>query len=87
MPPIDSTEALAAADLLAGAIADCREDPNFVTALARGLAVMLSFSAQRGRMTIAQVSRRTGIPRAAVRRSLHTLAALGFAAADDSGRF
>ena len=86
-PPIDPTDALPAPYLMADAIADYRDDPDFVTSLARGLAVMLSFSTRRGRMTIAQVSQRTGIPRAAVRRSLHTLATLGFAAADDSGRF
>jgi IclR family pca regulon transcriptional regulator len=78
---------LPAPHLVADAIADYRDDPDFVTSLARGLAVVLSFSTKRGRMTIAQVSQRTGIPRAAVRRSLHTLAALGFAAADDTGRF
>jgi IclR family pca regulon transcriptional regulator len=38
-------------------------------------------------MTIAQVSHRTGIPRAAARRSLHTLEKLGFVAADDARRF
>jgi IclR family pca regulon transcriptional regulator len=80
-------DTLPAPDSLAGAIADHSDDADFVTALARGLAVMLSFSAKNARMTIAQVSRRTGIPRAAVRRSLHTLTMLGFAAADDSGRF
>lgn len=86
-PPIDPTDTLPASYLMADAIADYRDDPDFVTSLARGLAVMLSFSTKRGRMTIAQVSQRTGIPRAAVRRSLHTLATLGFAAAEDTGRF
>jgi IclR family pca regulon transcriptional regulator len=38
-------------------------------------------------MSIAQVSHRTGIPRAAARRSLHTLARLGFVAADDAHHF
>jgi IclR family pca regulon transcriptional regulator len=38
-------------------------------------------------MSIAQVSRLTGIPRAAARRSLHTLAALGFVAVDEARRF
>jgi len=63
------------------------EDPDFVTALARGLAVMLALSDKRRRMSIAQVSHRTGIPRAAARRSLHTLTKLGFAAADEARRF
>ncbi len=63
------------------------EDRDFVTALARGLAVMLSLSDKRRRMSIAQVSHLTGIPRAATRRSLHTLAKLGFVAVDDARRF
>lgn len=63
------------------------EDRDFVTALARGLAVMLSLSDKRRRMSIAQVSHITGIPRAATRRSLHTLAKLGFVAVDDARRF
>jgi IclR family transcriptional regulator, pca regulon regulatory protein len=87
MPSVDLADTSPAPDLLADAIADYRDDPDFVASLARGLAVMLSFHARRGRMTIAQISQRTGIPRAAVRRSLRTLATLGFAAADDSGRF
>ena len=63
------------------------EDPDFVTALARGLAVLLSLSDKRRRMSIAQVAHLTGIPRAAARRSLHTLAKLGFVAVDDARRF
>ena len=63
------------------------DDPDFVTALARGLAVLLALSDKRRRMSIAQVSHRTGIPRAAARRSLHTLTKLGFAAVDDARRF
>ena len=63
------------------------EDRDFVTALARGLAVMLTLSDKRRRMSIAQVSHLTGIPRAATRRSLHTLAKLGFVAADDARRY
>lgn len=63
------------------------DDPDFVTALARGLAVLLSLSDKRRRMSIAQVSHQTGIPRAAARRSLHTLAKLGFVAMDEARRF
>jgi IclR family pca regulon transcriptional regulator len=63
------------------------EDPDFVTALARGMAVLLALSDKRRRMSIAQVSHRTGIPRAAARRSLHTLAKLGFVATDEARRF
>lgn len=77
-----------ASDILAAdTIAQFGADPDFVTALARGLAVLLALSDKRRRMSIAQVSHRTGIPRAAARRSLHTLAKLGFVAADDARRF
>ncbi len=73
--------------LAAETIARFADDPDFVTALARGLAVLLALSDKRRHMSIAQVSHRTGIPRAAARRSLHTLSKLGFAAADDARRF
>lgn len=75
------------AELVAETIAQFDDDPDFVTALARGLAVMLALSDKKRRMSIAQVSHRTGIPRAAARRSLHTLSKLGFVAADDARRF
>jgi IclR family pca regulon transcriptional regulator len=72
---------------LADTIARHSDDPDFVTALARGLAVLLTLSDKKRRMSIAQVSHRTGIPRAAARRSLHTLSKLGFVAVDDTRRF
>jgi len=72
---------------VADTIARFGASPDFVTALARGLAVMLALSDRKRRMSIAQVSHRTGIPRAAVRRSLHTLSKLGFVAADDARHF
>ena len=73
--------------LIAEAIARHADDPDFVTALARGMAVMLALSETKRRMSIAQISHRTGIPRAAARRSLHTLAKMGFVAADDARRY
>ncbi|MDB5764672.1 MAG: IclR family transcriptional regulator [Herminiimonas sp.] len=54
-------------------------DPSFMTSLARGLAVVRAFSDQRRSLTIAQISHKTGIPRAAVRRCLYTLKQLGYA--------
>jgi len=54
-------------------------DPNFMLSLARGLQVLQAFSDQRRSLTIAQISHRTGIPRASVRRCLHTLIQLGYA--------
>jgi IclR family pca regulon transcriptional regulator len=73
--------------LAADTIASFGDDPDFVTALARGLAVLLALSDKKRRMSIAQISHLTGIPRAAARRSLHTLAKLGFVAMDDARRF
>lgn len=59
-------------------------DPNFMASLARGLAVIRAFSEQRRHLTIAQLSQRTGIPRAAVRRCLYTLGRLGYVASEDA---
>jgi len=72
---------------LAGLIADHSEDADFVTALARGIAVMQALADKRRRMSMAQISHITGIPRAAVRRSLHTLSRIGFVAEDEDLRF
>lgn len=58
---------------------DALTDPSFMTSLARGLAVIRAFSDSRRSLTIAQISQKTGIPRAAVRRCLHTLKQLGYA--------
>ena len=57
-------------------------DPNFMTSLARGLAVIHAFQERKRHLTIAQISHRTEIPRAAVRRCLHTLIKLGYATSD-----
>ena len=62
-------------------------DPNFMTSLARGLAVIQAFSQRRHHLTISQVSTTTGLSRAAVRRCLYTLAKLGFAGSDDNRHF
>lgn len=62
-------------------------DRDFVAGLARGLAVMLAFSQKRRHLTISQISHRTGIPRAAVRRSLMTLRTLDFVDEDDAHHY
>jgi IclR family pca regulon transcriptional regulator len=62
-------------------------DPNFMAALARGLAVIRGFSREKRFMTIAQLSHKTGIPRAAVRRCLYTLERLGYVASEDGRNF
>src|SRR5438874_773142 len=63
-----------------------RQDPNFMTSLARGLAVIQAFSQRQRDLTVSQISMRTGFSRAAVRRCLYTLTKLDFAASDD-GRY
>jgi len=62
-------------------------DPNFMTSLARGLAVIQGFTQQKRSLTIAQLSHRTGIPRAAVRRCLYTLSRLGLVGSEDGRTF
>ena len=62
-------------------------DPNFMTSLARGLIVIQAFTQQSPQMTISQLSVKTGLSRAAVRRCLYTLAKLGFAGAEDGSRY
>lgn len=66
---------------------EVRHDPNFMTSLARGLAVIQAFSDRKCHATISQLSSRTGLSRAAVRRCLYTLRQLGFAGSDARGRF
>jgi IclR family pca regulon transcriptional regulator len=61
---------------------DAMTDPSFMTSLARGLAVVQAFSDSRKPQTIANISQKTGIPRAAVRRCLHTLRELGYVDAE-----
>ncbi|HEV1992975.1 MAG TPA: IclR family transcriptional regulator C-terminal domain-containing protein [Candidatus Acidoferrum sp.] len=62
-------------------------DPNFMTSLARGLAVIQAFSQTKRQQTVSQISSKTGFSRAAVRRCLYTLAKLGFAGSDDNRHF
>ena len=62
-------------------------DPDFMTSLARGLEVIQAFSRQRPLLSISQISQKTGIPRAAVRRCLYTLTQLGFVYSEDKRNF
>jgi IclR family pca regulon transcriptional regulator len=62
------------------AVVDSRRD--FAPTLARGLEVLRAFSTGRERMTLADVARLVDLPRATVRRSLLTLAALGYVETD-----
>ena len=62
-------------------------DANFMTSLARGLTVLETFTQQTPQMTISQLSAKTGLSRAAVRRCLYTLAKLGYVGAEDGQRY
>lgn len=68
---------------------DSEEDPaesrNYVTALARGLAVIRAFGGDNQQMTLSDVARIANLPRATVRRCLLTLQTLGYV--DTNGRF
>lgn len=58
---------------------DARGDPEFMTSLARGLAVLNCFAKCERPMTIGSASELTGLSRQSVRRCLHTLVQLGYA--------
>jgi IclR family transcriptional regulator, pca regulon regulatory protein len=68
-------------------IASYSGDPNFMMSLARGLLVIQAFTQKKRQMTISQLSAKTGMSRAAVRRCLYTLAQLGFAESEDGRHF
>lgn len=53
--------------------------PEFVASFARGLGVICAFSEDAPRQTLTEVAERAGITRAAARRFLLTLVALGYA--------
>jgi len=80
VPPSPKVTPAAALDAYTG-------DPNFMTSLARGLIVIQAFTQQSPQMTISQLSIKTGLSRAAVRRCLYTLTKLGFAGAEDGSRY
>jgi len=58
--------------------AEMERPPEFVEALAKGLAVLEAFDAAHPDMTLSDIARRTGTSPAAARRSLITLMALGY---------
>lgn len=55
-------------------------DPEFMTSLARGLHVLRCFADARRPITLAEASAKAELSRPAVRRCLHTLVRLGYAA-------
>lgn len=55
---------------------------DFVEALARGLEVIEAFGQEQRQLSLSDVARATKLPKASVRRMLHTLVNLGFAGTD-----
>jgi IclR family pca regulon transcriptional regulator len=86
-PPTSSAPAVPTAPTPSAQIDALGGDPNFMTSLARGLAVIQAFSQRKRQLTVSQISNKTGFSRAAVRRCLYTLAKLGFAGSDDNRHF
>ena len=56
--------------------------PEFLEALARGLRVIEAFGRDRRQLTLSDAARAVDLPRASVRRTLHTLVQLGYAETD-----
>jgi len=56
--------------------------PEFLEALARGLRVIQVFDRDRRQMSLSDAAKLVDLPRASVRRTLHTLVQLGFAETD-----
>jgi IclR family pca regulon transcriptional regulator len=57
--------------------------PDFLEALARGLRVLEAFNQDRKQLTLSDIAKLVDLPRASVRRTLHTLVHLGYAETDD----
>jgi IclR family pca regulon transcriptional regulator len=74
MPRLKRSEAERRLDETAG--------PDFLEALARGLRVLQAFNRERRQVTLSEVAQAVGLPRASVRRTLHTMVHLGFAETD-----
>jgi IclR family pca regulon transcriptional regulator len=56
--------------------------PEFLEALARGLRVIEVFGREHRQLTLSDAARAVDLPRASVRRTLHTLVQLGYAETD-----
>ena len=56
--------------------------PDFLEALARALRIIQAFNRDRRQLTLSDIAKLVDLPRASVRRTLHTLIHLGFAETD-----
>lgn len=77
-PPRPSAEPRAVRPGVAGPVAD----KEFMTTLAKGLAVLDAFGPQQPAMTLSQAAAETQVSRATARRILRTLTELGYVAQD-----
>jgi IclR family transcriptional regulator, pca regulon regulatory protein len=57
--------------------------PDYLESLARGLRVIQAFDRDRRELTLSEAAKLVDLPRASVRRTLHTLVQLGFVETDD----
>jgi IclR family pca regulon transcriptional regulator len=64
------------------AVTPFSKDPEYMTTLAKGLAVLGAFGSERPTMTLSEAAAASGLTRAAARRALLTLADLGYVAQD-----
>ncbi|MFZ0898440.1 MAG: IclR family transcriptional regulator C-terminal domain-containing protein [Candidatus Sulfotelmatobacter sp.] len=78
----DRSARILQSDLEVGDFARFQGNPNFLLSLARGLTAIEVFEGHTGGVSSAEISRRTGLSRAAVRRILMTLELLGYAESD-----
>lgn len=62
--------------------AEAAASGEFVQSLARGLSVIRAFDAENPELSLSEVARRAELTRAAARRFLHTLEALGYVRSD-----
>ena len=62
-------------------------DPDFMLSFARGLSAIRAFGEGKSELTVAEVARLTGLPRASARRCLHTMTVLGYATTNADGRY
>lgn len=60
------------------------DDRRYIVALARGLNLLSAFTPERPRMTLAEISKVTGLPKSTVVRILFTLEAMGYISGSQS---
>jgi DNA-binding IclR family transcriptional regulator len=62
------------------------DSPLYVTALAKGLAVLSAFTASRSAMTLQEIAEATGLNKSTVQRSVFTLESMGYLARESSAK-